>query len=362
MKVLVTGCAGFIGFHLTRALLQLGYEVTGIDNINDYYDVELKYDRLGELGISRANIGTVAFSSNLKYPNLKFCKMDLIDQTAIFSLFENSNFDLVCHLAAQAGVRYSITQPQRYIDSNIVGFFNILEASRKSAVGHLVYASSSSVYGLGTVLPFSTGENTDQPASLYAATKKCNELMAHSYSHVFGLPTTGLRFFTVYGPWGRPDMAMYLFTKAISEQRPIQVFNQGNMKRDFTYIDDIVDGIIKVIEKAAREGSNTMLKGKTAIPYHVYNIGRGKSIPLEEFITEIEKQLGVAAMRELMPMQAGDIAETWSDIDEMRNDFRYQPHIDVATGVKHFVDWYSVYYAKEKIEKELSVLNESLSQ
>ncbi len=359
MKILVTGCAGFIGFHLTRELLQLGYEVTGIDNINDYYDVGLKYDRLSELGISRADISSFPFSSNLKYTNLKFFKMDLVDQPAIFSLFENSGFDLVCHLAAQAGVRYSIAQPQRYIDSNIQGFFNILEASRKSAVRHLVYASSSSVYGLGTTLPFSTAENTDQPASLYAATKKCNELMAHSYSHVFGLPTTGLRFFTVYGPWGRPDMAMFLFTKAISEQKPLQVFNQGNMKRDFTYVDDIVDGIVKVIEKAARGIAST---GKTAIPYHVYNIGRGKSIPLEEFITEIEKQLGVKAMRELMPMQAGDIAETWSDIDEMRNDFRYQPHVDVATGVKHFVDWYSVYYAKQKAPQELSVLDEPLSQ
>lgn len=357
MKILVTGCAGFIGFHLTRRLLSLGYEVTGIDNINDYYDVKLKYDRLAELGIDKNEIGSRLFSGSMRYPNLKFCKMDLIDQPAIFSLFDQSDFDLVVNLAAQAGVRHSITHPQVYIDSNIQGFFNILEASRKFHIKHLIYASSSSVYGLGSQLPFSTSGNTDQPASLYAATKKCNELLAHSYSHVFNLATTGLRFFTVYGPWGRPDMAMFLFTKAIAEQKPIQVFNQGNMKRDFTFIDDIVDGIVKVVEKAANQILKSVAQQNTQIPYHIYNIGRGRSVALGEFISEIEKQLGTVAIKDYLPMQVGDIAETWSDVDDMRNDFRYQPKVDVATGVRHFVNWYSLYYAGHKMPQAVNLFD-----
>lgn len=340
MKILITGCAGFIGYHLTKQLLKLNFDVTGLDNINDYYDVELKYDRLEELGVKRDNLLFNKCIVNGKYNNFEFYKMDLTDQSSIFELFKEKKFDLVCNLAAQAGVRYSITDPQAYIDSNLNGFFNILEACRKFSVKHLLYASSSSVYGLNKTVPFSTSQNTDQPASLYAATKKCNELMAHSYSHIFNLATTGMRFFTVYGPWGRPDMALYLFTKAMIDQKPLQVFNQGKMQRDFTYVDDIVNGIIKIINKAT---DASYLKK----PYHVYNIGKGSSINLEQFISEIEKNLNCTSQKEYLPLQDGDVEVTWSDISDMQKDFNYQPETDVVKGIKSFVDWYTTYYAQK---------------
>ncbi len=340
MKILITGCAGFIGYHLTKQLLKLNFDVTGLDNINDYYDVELKYDRLEELGVKRDNLLFNKCIVNGKYNNFEFYKMDLTDQSSIFELFKEKKFDLVCNLAAQAGVRYSITDPQAYIDSNLNGFFNILEACRKFSVKHLLYASSSSVYGLNKTVPFSTSQNTDQPASLYAATKKCNELMAHSYSHIFNLATTGMRFFTVYGPWGRPDMALYLFTKAMIDQKPLQVFNQGKMQRDFTYVDDIVNGIIKIINKAT---DASHLKK----PFHVYNIGKGSSINLEQFISEIEKNLNCTSQKEYLPLQDGDVEVTWSDISDMQKDFNYQPETDVVKGIKSFVDWYTTYYAQK---------------
>jgi UDP-glucuronate 4-epimerase len=348
MKILITGCAGFIGFHLTRQLLNFNYEVTGIDNINDYYDVDLKYDRLAELGIERKSVMANRCLKSQKYTGLEFYKIDLTAQDEIFTLFNEKRFDWVCHLAAQAGVRYSITDPQAYIGANLQGFFNVLEASRKFKIKHLFYASSSSVYGLNTNMPFSTIDNTDQPASLYAATKKCNELMAHSYSHLFDLGTTGMRFFTVYGPWGRPDMALFLFTKAIVEGKPIQVFNQGQMKRDFTYVDDIVNGIMKIINKVAYKSVMKENKQQGKPPYHIYNIGKGLSIALSEFIYEIEKNLGTIAKKEYLPMQDGDIEMTWSDITAMKKDFEYQPCTGIAEGVKNFVDWYTMYYAQKK--------------
>lgn len=339
MKILITGCAGFIGFHLAKKLIELNFDVTGLDNINDYYDVELKYDRLKELGVNKEDILFDRSIKNTKYSNFDFHKMDLTDQESIFRMFNQKKFDLVCHLAAQAGVRYSITDPQAYIDSNLVGYFNILEACRKFNIKHLLYASSSSVYGLNKETPFSTNHGTDRPASLYAATKKSNELMAHAYSHIFNLPTTGLRFFTVYGPWGRPDMALYLFTKAIVENKPIQIFNNGNMKRDFTYVDDIVDGIVKIITKTDKNQKKI---------YNVYNIGKGSSIGLNQFITEIEKNLDIISQKEFLPMQDGDVPTTWSDISEMQRDFNYKPKVDVAKGVKSFINWYIAYYDKKK--------------
>ncbi|RZK26935.1 MAG: NAD-dependent epimerase/dehydratase family protein [Flavobacterium sp.] len=341
MKILVTGCAGFIGFHLTKRLIDLNFQVIGIDNINDYYDIRLKHARLEQLGIYAKNLSDNSLVRSSKYAKLKFYKMDISDQASISKLFDHSCFDIVCNLAAQAGVRYSIINPGTYIQSNVQGFFNILESSRRNNIKHLIYASSSSVYGLNKELPFSTASKTDQPASLYAATKKCNELLAHSYSHLFNLKTTGLRFFTVYGPWGRPDMAMYLFTKAIAEGMPVKVFNDGKMKRDFTYIDDVVDGILRVITKSSRKDH---VESNDKIPYKVYNVGKGCSVSLGQFITEIERKIGSNAIREYMPMQDGDVEETWADILPMKRDFQYSPCTEVAEGVGHFVDWYQAYY------------------
>ena len=345
-KILVTGTAGFIGFHLARKLLERGNEVVGIDNINDYYDVNLKYARLAETGISRDAEQWHKHMQSTKYPNYSFVRMNLEDREPLMELFEKEKFDKVCNLAAQAGVRYSIENPYTYINSNIVGFLNILEACRHNHIRHLVYASSSSVYGNNKKMPLSTSDNVDHPISLYAATKKSNELMAHTYSHLFGLPTTGLRFFTVYGPWGRPDMALFLFTKAILENKPIKVFNYGNMVRDFTYVDDIVEGIIRVLdrppEKEEAAGSNPSENKKT--PYSVYNIGNSSPVHLMDYIHAIETCLEKEAEKELLPMQAGDVPRTEADVSDLVRDIGYKPSTTVEEGIERFVEWYIKYY------------------
>lgn len=346
MKILITGCAGFIGFHLTKHLLDQDHFVTGIDNLNDYYDVQLKYGRLAELGIHKENIINNVCLLNSKYNNLHFFKADLNDHKYLNDIFYDGNFDLVCNLAAQAGVRYSLTNPQAYIDSNIQGFFNVLECCRTHNIKKFIYASSSSVYGLNKEKPFSTTHHADKPASLYAATKRCNELMAHAYSHLFKIETIGLRFFTVYGPWGRPDMALYSFTKNILENKPIQVFNNGKLKRDFTYIDDIVEGIVRVIDKAKQ---NKTQYADAENPSKVINIGYGKSVPLIDFINEIEKNIGIKAKKQYLPMQDGDVEETWADVSELRHEYKYQPIIEIAEGVKRFIKWYRYYNHLEMV-------------
>lgn len=337
MKILVTGAAGFIGFHLSEKLLGLGFTVVGIDNINDYYDVNLKYARLNELGISRKEAETFYKETNSSTKkNFKFTRMNLEDKDELVSLFKKENFDVVCNLAAQAGVRYSIENPDAYIQSNIVGFLNILECCRHNEIRHLVYASSSSVYGSNTKIPFSEEDKVDTPVSLYAATKKSNELMAHTYSHLYNLPTTGLRFFTVYGPWGRPDMAPMLFANAISNNRPIKVFNNGDMERDFTYIDDIVEGIIRVIEKSV--ASRDL--------YKIYNIGNNDSVKLFDFINEIEFSLGNKATKEFLPMQMGDVKKTWANVNRLVKEYDYEPDTKLSEGVASFVKWYLNYFIK----------------
>ena len=347
MKILITGSAGFIGFHLVQFLSDTDFDIVGIDNLNDYYDVNLKLGRLKECGIEDALIKGKKNQSGI-YKNYCFVNIDLVDQTLLNELFEIEKFDVVCHLAAQAGVRYSLTNPQAYIDSNIQGFINILENCRHNKIQHLLYASSSSVYGLNKSMPFATRNNVDHPVSLYAATKKSNELMAHTYSHLYGLPTTGLRFFTVYGSWGRPDMAIFLFTKAIVEGRAINVFNNGHMKRDFTHVSDIVMGISKLIPLApTRELGWDVLHpdpASSSAPYRVYNIGRGKPIALGDFITEIEKALGITADKNLLPLQPGDVEETWADVKELRRFTGYSPQIEVREGVEEFVNWYTTFY------------------
>ena len=340
MKILVTGAAGFIGFHTTKKLIEQGNEVIGLDNINDYYNIGLKYGRLLELGISKEKAEKFdAIVCSKKYKAMfKFVRMNLEDRNALCKLFNIQNFDVVCHLAAQAGVRYSLENPETYIESNIVGFLNILECCRHHNVNHLVYASSSSVYGLNKKIPFETTDNVDHPISLYAATKKSNELMAHTYSHLYGFPTTGLRFFTVYGPWGRPDMAMFLFTEAILKGNPIKVFNHGNMERDFTYIDDITEGVVRIIEKNIGERiANKEL-------YKLYNIGNNQSVKLMDFIEAIEQSLGLKAKKEMLPMQAGDVTATWANVDDLIKDYDYRPKTSIPEGVQKFVDWYKKYY------------------
>lgn len=339
MKVLVTGAAGFIGFFTSKVLLDKGHTVVGLDNINDYYDVNLKYSRLKELGIKKDDAAQFNKISNSDSSNFTFVRMNLEDREALPKLFKEENFDVVCNLAAQAGVRYSLENPETYVDSNLVGFLNILECCRHNNIKHLVYASSSSVYGLNKKIPFSTDDNVDHPISLYAATKKSNELMGHTYSHLFNIPTTGLRFFTVYGPWGRPDMAMFLFTDAIVNDRPIKVFNHGKMERDFTYIDDIVEGVVRIIEKPVKERiDNHEL-------YKVYNIGNNNSVKLLDFIKEIEVNLGKTADKNMLPIQPGDVERTWADVDELIKDYDYRPDTPIAKGVKAFVDWYKGYYS-----------------
>ncbi len=326
----MTGIAGFIGFHLAERLLDEGYEVVGFDNLNDYYDVQLKIDRLKELQVENCDNNWISENSNLK-----FLKADLLEKDVLMNLFCNEQFDYIVHLAAQAGVRYSLDEPQRYIDSNITGFLNILECCRNYPVKHLVFASSSSVYGLNSKVPFSTEDRTDCPISLYAASKKSNELMAHTYSHLFKIPTTGLRFFTVYGPWGRPDMAMQLFTEAIIKNKPIQVFNEGKMSRDFTYINDIVESINRVLIKAP---SNKQL------PMNLFNIGNNKPEKLNNFIEEIENATQKTSIKEYLPMQAGDVEETFADVQSLISYIDYKPQTLIQEGIRNFVYWYKKYY------------------
>jgi len=386
MKILITGTAGFIGFHLVNKLIAGGNIITGIDNINDYYDVQLKFSRLAQSGIeSNAEQWYQPVKSTL-YPNYTFIRMNLEDKQELDTLFENENFDVVCHLAAQAGVRYSIDHPEKYISSNITGFFNVLEACRNYKVKHLVYASSSSVYGNQQKMPLSVDDVTEHPVSLYAATKKSNELMAYTYSHLYNLNTTGLRFFTVYGPWGRPDMAPVLFANAITSGTPIKVFNHGNLERDFTYIDDIIEGIYRVIHNppVPNEKSSTnfpLLTGGVSDqredgvveqdtsnqqpltsssdrpahecgvvlspatpPHSIYNIGNGTPVKLMDFISTIEKAIGKEAQKEFLPMQPGDVLKTFADVSALKNDFGYAPNTSLQNGIAEFIKWFMQYY------------------
>ncbi|MFC2107542.1 NAD-dependent epimerase [Bacteroidota bacterium] len=393
MKILVTGTAGFIGYHTAKKLLERGDEVVGLDNVNDYYDVNLKYDRLAEMGIQEKAKGkrqkakdssqftvhgspsssphhliTPSLEFNRLYqssthPNYRFIRLNLEDRDAIMELFEKEKFDRVIHLAAQAGVRYSIENPWTYIECNIIGHLSILEACRNHMVEHLVYASSSSVYGNNTKLPLSVDDNVDHPISLYAATKKADELMSHTYSHLYGIPTTGLRFFTVYGPWGRPDMALFIFTKAISEDRPIDVYNNGEMWRDFTYVGDIVEGIVKVLDnppdsKAKGKSKKAKVSGSSSphhpitsspsvsatAPYRIYNIGCSNTEKLLDFIHEIEKNLGKKATMNFLPLQPGDVPKTFADVEALERDMGYKPSVKIQEGVMRFVEWYREYY------------------
>jgi UDP-glucuronate 4-epimerase len=347
-KVLITGTAGFIGFHLARKLVELGYHVTGLDIINDYYDVELKYDRLERSGISRSEIGYNQIVKSSHSENYHFIQLKLEDRDSLFDLFSKNRFDVVVNLAAQAGVRYSLTHPQAYIDSNITGFLNILEACRHYPVENLIYASSSSVYGLNKNMPFSVKSNVDHPVSLYAASKKSNELMAHTYSHLFGVPTIGLRFFTVYGPWGRPDMALFIFTRAILAGEPIQVFNHGKMERDFTYVDDIVGGIERMVSKPHLKGEGwdpaSPDPSFSSAPYKIHNIGNSSPVRLTSFIEAIEKALGKKGEWKMMPIQPGDVERTWADVSTLQADYNYNPGTPVETGIQRFVEWYREYY------------------
>jgi len=345
-KILITGTAGFIGFHLAKKLLERGDKIVGIDNLNDYYDVNLKYARLADTGITREAETWHKPVKSKKYPNYTFIRMNLEDNAKVSELFSSQKFDKVVNLAAQAGVRYSIENPHTYINSNVVGFLNILEGCRHHNVKHLVYASSSSVYGNNTKIPLSTLDSVDHPISLYAATKKSNELMAHTYSHLFGFPTTGLRFFTVYGPWGRPDMALFLFTKAILEDKPIKVFNYGRMVRDFTYVDDIVEGVIRVIDNPPRKRGdveNDPSQSRTA-PFKVYNIGNSSPVELMDFIRAIEKYLGKEAKKEFLPMQPGDVPRTEADVTDLVREMGYKPSTTVEEGIGRFIKWYQGYY------------------
>lgn len=333
MKILVTGSAGFIGSELSIKLLERGDKVVGIDNHNDYYDPQLKEDRL---------------SRHFHHKNYSHVRMDIENEDAVESLFLEHKFDAVVNLAAQAGVRYSIENPLTYIKTNMVGFGHILEGCRHNSVGHLVYASSSSVYGSNTKMPFSVHDNVDHPLSLYAASKKANELMAHTYSNLYNLPSTGLRFFTVYGPWGRPDMALFKFTDAIVNNKTISVFNYGKHRRDFTYVDDIVEGVIRVIDKPAKPNENWNSdypdSGTSKAPWRVYNIGNNSPVELMDYIEAIEDSLGLDARKELLPLQPGDVPDTYADVGDLINDFNYKPSMNIKDGVKKFVDWYKEYY------------------
>lgn len=332
MKILVTGAAGFIGLHVSRLLLERGDEVLGIDNLNDYYDPRLKLARLECLK---------------PYANFRFMRIDVADSAALAALFVAEKFKRVIHLAAQAGVRYSLSNPQAYIQSNLVGFGNVLEGCRYSNVEHLVYASSSSVYGANTRMPFTVHDEVNHPLSLYAASKKSNELMAHSYSHLFGLPTTGLRYFTVYGPWGRPDMSPWLFTSAIIEGRPIDIFNHGKMQRDFTFVDDIAEGTVRVMDRSAAPNpgfdSDTPDAGSSRAPYRIYNIGNHQPVELMTFIETIEKALGQEASKNFLPMQAGDVLATYANVDDLRRDFNFEPKTPLTEGIARWAAWFRDY-------------------
>jgi UDP-glucuronate 4-epimerase len=333
MRILVTGAAGFIGFHTTKQLLMRGDEVVGVDSLNDYYDPAIKHARLEQLQA---------------FPHFRFEHQDLADRAATAKLFAGGSFQRVIHLAAQAGVRYSLTNPHAYVDANLVGFVNVLEGCRHTRVEHLVYASSSSVYGLNTAMPFSIHHNVDHPVSLYAATKKANELMAHCYSHLYRLPTTGLRFFTVYGPWGRPDMALFLFTKAILAGEPIKVFNHGKMRRDFTYIDDIVHGVVSVCDRIATPEPTWEPQrpdpGTSSAPYRIYNIGNNNPVELTHFISCIEQALGRRAVLDLLPLQPGDVPVSMADVDDLARDVGFAPATPIANGIERFITWYREYY------------------
>ena len=335
----ITGVAGFIGFHLAKRLLDEDCFVIGLDNLNDYYDVNLKKDRLNIIK---------------QYNKFKFYYADLQDKQALEKIFKENKIDIVVNLAAQAGVRYSIINPDIYIQSNIVGFLNILEMCRHNKIEHLVYASSSSVYGMNVKMPFSVHDNVDHPVSLYAATKKSNELMAHTYSHLYNLPTTGLRFFTVYGPWGRPDMALFLFTDAILNDKPIKVFNYGKMKRDFTYIDDIIEGVVRVLNNPPLSNPNWDKEkadpGTSSAPYKIYNIGNNKPVELMEFIETLEKKLGKKAKKEFLPLQDGDVPETYADIDDLVKDFGFKPNTTIDEGIEKFVEWYGEYKSLSNLQ------------
>lgn len=332
-KVLVTGSAGFIGFHLSQKLLDQGNEVVGLDNLNDYYDVQLKLDRLAQLEAR---------------PGFSFHKLDLSDRNGIARLFLHENFDRVAHMGAQAGVRYSLKNPHAYVDSNLVGFVNILEGCRHTAVKHLVFASSSSVYGANVKIPFAVTDSVDHPVSLYAATKKANELMAHTYSHLYNLPTTGIRFFTVYGPWGRPDMALFTFTQAILAGRAIEVYNYGKMKRDFTYVDDVVEGVVRVLNQIPQPHElapeETLNPGTSTAPYRIYNLGNHQPIELIRFIEVLEDKLGMKAEKTLLPLQPGDVLETYADVEDLVREVGFQPNTPIEVGIERFVAWYRSYY------------------
>ncbi len=336
MKILITGAAGFIGFHLAKHYLEAGVEVVGLDNLNAYYDVQLKLYRLKELGINSSDIWYNKLLQSNRYPNFRFIQLNLEDKHHLDELFKLQGFDHVCHLAAQAGVRYSIDNPETYIQSNIVGFFNVLESCRQYPVQHLVFASSSSVYGNSDKVPFSESDNVDHPISLYAATKKSNELMAYTYSHLFNIPVTGLRFFTVYGPWGRPDMAYFKFTKAILAGQPIQVYNKGNLSRDFTYIDDIIQGIISVMKIVPVNQNNAR--------YNLYNIGNNAPASLMEFIQTLEVALGKKAVLDMLPMQPGDVETTFADIAKLETSIGFKPQVSLYEGLSQFVEWYNAFY------------------
>jgi len=334
--ILVTGTAGFIGFHLTKKLINQGHKVVGLDNINDYYDVNLKFDRLRQLGFLKEEVANFnkLCKSSIFPENLSFVRTNLEDDVELDKIFKSYNFDIVCNLAAQAGVRYSISNPKAYIDSNIIGFLNILECCRHNKVKRLVYASSSSVYGMSEEIPFEENLQIDKPVSLYAASKKSNELMAHTYSHLYNLETIGLRFFTVYGPWGRPDMALFLFTEAILNNRPINVFNNGLLSRDFTYIDDIVSGVEQIL----------LANSKNKSIYKIYNIGNGSPVKLLDFIETIEKYLGITAKKSMQPMQLGDVYKTFSNTDKLKEDYNYDSSTNIDQGIKFFIDWFKNYY------------------
>lgn len=350
MKILVTGAAGFIGTATVRRLLERGDEVTGVDNINSYYDPELKYGRLATLGIAKESVGWYKFTRSEIHPNFRFIRMNIEDRQAMEMLMANGEFDTVVSLGAQAGVRYSIENPYAYIESNVDGFINVLEGCRHHGVKHLVYASSSSVYGLNGKVPFSEKDSIAHPVSLYAATKKSNELMAHAYSHLYGLPTTGLRFFTVYGPWGRPDMSPLLFTDAILHHRPIKVFNHGDMLRDFTYIDDIVEGILRVIDHVPAGSLEWDAvhpsPDSSSAPYRVYNIGNSQPVKLMDFIRCIEEAAGCEAEKVFLPMQPGDVYQTNADTSALEREVGFRPDTPLVTGIRKTVEWYRTFYNK----------------
>lgn len=352
MKILVTGAAGFIGFHLSRRLAREGHKIVGFDNINDYYSTDLKYDRLQQLGIARDEIIEDSITPSTEYENFQFIKADLGNRIVLENLFEEQKFEVVINLAAQAGVRYSLKDPHRYVETNIMGFLNILECARHHSIKHLIYASSSSVYGANTNMPFSTGDNVDHPMSLYAASKKSNELMAHTYSNLFGIPTTGLRFFTVYGPWGRPDMALFLFAEAMLNDKPINIFNHGKMERDFTYVDDIVEGITRLIPKPPAPNvawsGNSPDPATSFAPYRIFNIGNSSPVKLMDFIREIEKQLGIRAKKQMLGLQLGDVPKTWADVDDFFAYTNFKPQVGIEEGIRSFVDWYKIYFSNKK--------------